>query len=87
MIYGDMKEDAGGVLLVLKGQKVKGPSNMATQFTQFCFICALGTEYNYILEKDRNKRGIQDFLDGGRGTLGGGGKLVFDQFFPKSAWK
>ena len=69
MIYGDMKED-GGVLVVLKGQKVKGPSNMAMQFTQFCFICALGTEYNYILEKDRNKQGIQDFLDGGGNPWG-----------------
>ena len=81
MIYGDMKED-GGVLVVLKGRKVKGSSNMAMQFTQFCFICALGTEYNYILEKDRNKRRIQDFLDRGE-PLGVGETYYLTNFSQK----
>ena len=36
---------AGG-LLVFEDRKVKGPSNIATQFTQFCSICTLGRQYN-----------------------------------------
>ena len=83
MIYGDIKEQ-GGMLVVLKGRKEKGPSKMATQCKQFCFICALRTKYNYILEKDRNQWQIQDFPDRGHKPIGGA-NILFDQFFPKSA--
>ena len=34
-------EMGGGIML--EGRNVKGPSNIEMQFTQFCFICALGT--------------------------------------------
>ena len=48
MLYCKLKEEGegGGGLLVFEDQKVNGPSNIAMQFTQFCFICALRRQYN-----------------------------------------
>ena len=41
MLYGKINGDGGGIMF--EGRNVKGPSNIEMQFTQFCFICALGT--------------------------------------------